>query len=160
MAARTPEPNTATNSEPDGQVPSLLTRLTNFAARVFGAFQFEASSATRARILALTYAGFYTAYQMGREHGHREGHAQAVDDMTQRFVEGIFGYGCRRMCDALLGVGNPGLLDMETGTALAPVRTYPWDRLLSSSSDGPRYECGMERSLTLPEISYPWHRPV
>jgi len=158
-ATRGAADNTARAGEPFVQVPSLLTHVANLATRAFRSFQFLAGSVAGARILALSYFGF-VSYYLGREDGRREGHAQGVDDMAQQLVTGIFGYGCRRMCYALLGVRNTGLLAMETETALAPVRTYPWDQLLSYSSDEPDYECGMERALVPTGMSYPWHRPV
>ena len=150
--------HTDSNSEPTG-MPTLLTRVTNFATQVMGAFRFEASNTTRAGLAALTYAGFFAAYQLGRDVGRQESHAQGVDDMTQHLVEAIFRSGCNSVCNALMGAGNTPQLAMEGVTALAPIRTYPWDVLLSYPSDQPEEECGMERAIVPAGTSYAWHRP-
>jgi hypothetical protein len=162
-AAHAPEAGSATSradasSDPTG-MPTLLTRVTNFATQVMDAFRFEASNTARAGLIALTYTACFTAYRLGLDEGRREGHDAAVKDMTQQLLETFLRSGRNALFNTLTGVGNAGMLDMEGDTSVALIRTHPWDLLLCYPSDQPEEECGMESALVPTGTSYPWQQP-
>jgi hypothetical protein len=150
-AAHAPEAGRATSradagSDPSG-MPTLLTRVTNFATQAMDAFRFEASNTARAALVALTYAACLVAYRLGLDQGRREAHDAAVRDMTQQLLETFLRFGRDALFHALTGVRNAGMLDMEGDTSVALIRTHPWDLLLCYPSDQPEEECGMENAL-------------